>query len=252
MATPLTNPVGTGEILKTTDYSIFKGIIGNRSIHEPNIERLRRSLEKRNMLSANPIIVNEHMEVVDGQHRLLAAKELGLPIYYTIVDAAGLDEIQMLNANNRPWLLQDYLDSYIAMGKKEYIRFKQFADEYRISIAVARHIATKFASNDEAIREFREGKFEFVDYEWSDRLASLVSAVRDYSPDMAWVQRACVKALAIIQDSLDDPKLLVDQLRKYNQIVTRRHSVKDYLAEFENILNANRSGKTVKFEAKES
>ena len=29
-----------------------------------------------------PIVVNKKMEVMDGQHRLMAAKQLGVEIYY--------------------------------------------------------------------------------------------------------------------------------------------------------------------------
>lgn len=240
-----------GEILKTTDYSVFKGVIGNRGIHEPHLRRLRSSMERRNMLPANPIIVNERMEVADGQHRLTAAKELGLPIYYTIVENAGLEEIQMLNANNRAWTTYDYLESYIAMGKKEYITLKQFADEYRISIPIAMKLLTNFKHNQELLRDYRDGKFEVEDYDRADQMASLLTEIRKYSPDMAWAQINCVRAVAITQEALDDPKLLVDQLKRYNQVVTRRMSVKDYLAQFENILNANRPGAAIKLREEE-
>ena len=37
-------------------------------------------MKKKYLVS--PILVNEKMEVIDGQHRLQAQKELNLPTYY--------------------------------------------------------------------------------------------------------------------------------------------------------------------------
>ena len=68
------------------------------------------------------------MEVVDGQHRLKAAQELGVAIYYQIIEDAQLQEIQLLNAYARPWQTGDYLDSYVALGKKEYIEVETTID----------------------------------------------------------------------------------------------------------------------------
>ena len=92
-------------IVKTTDYSIFKKINGNRGISHSHVTKLTAAIARRNLLQLFPIIVNEKMEIVDGQHRLWAAKRLKLPIYYEKMKEAGLEEIH---------------DKYKALLKKKF------------------------------------------------------------------------------------------------------------------------------------
>jgi hypothetical protein len=68
-------------IYKTTDYDIFKTLAENRPISVKQVGKLVREIQRKNMLHIKPIDVTADMEVVDGQHRLAAARELGVPIY---------------------------------------------------------------------------------------------------------------------------------------------------------------------------
>ncbi len=72
------NHVQTGKevnkVYQTSDLSIFKQIEGNRVPNLQHIKRLADSIRVYGM-KCNPILVNERMEVIDGQHRLMAAKE---------------------------------------------------------------------------------------------------------------------------------------------------------------------------------
>jgi ParB-like chromosome segregation protein Spo0J len=64
---------------------IFKHIKGNRIPNLKHVRRLVDSIKKYGM-KCNPILVNEQMEVIDGQHRLLAAKETNSFVYYIIIN----------------------------------------------------------------------------------------------------------------------------------------------------------------------
>lgn len=233
------------EVNQTTDYKLFQDVKGNRSIFKPHLNRLIEAIDKKNLLPQNPIIVNEKMQVIDGQHRLKAAEALGLPIYYIVLKGATLEEVVVNNANNRQWGTHDYMESYIAMGRKEYMILKEFANEYRISVPIARLILEgNYEIKNNGIRSFKDGKFVIKDYEEADRIASLITEVRRHSPDSAWSHRSCVRALALLQEKLD-PKLLTNQLERYQLVVTRRNSVKEYLRQFESIINANKNGKAI-------
>ena len=61
-------------VRKTSDFSIFKTMDGNRPPNPQHIRRLKDSMMVNGVL-CNPIIVNEFGYVIDGQHRLIAAKE---------------------------------------------------------------------------------------------------------------------------------------------------------------------------------
>jgi ParB-like chromosome segregation protein Spo0J len=70
--------------MKTTDYKLFKINKLNRIVQTGHIEKLKKSIEKVGYLKYNPIIVNEDMEIIDGQHRYFACVKLNLPIYYEV------------------------------------------------------------------------------------------------------------------------------------------------------------------------
>ena len=74
------------------------------------------------------------MEVIDGQHRIDAAKEHGLGVYYSIVNGYGLQEVQALNAVGKKWTTNDILDSYCELGNENYIRLKKLKDYYNYPV----------------------------------------------------------------------------------------------------------------------
>lgn len=121
-------------IQKTTNYNLFKTIEGNRDLNPNHLAKLAMSVAKKNLLQYAPIMVNESMEVIDGQHRLEVARQSKLEIYYTIVPRARLDEVMELNTTLRNWKLTDFVNSMIVTGNKEMQYLRNFCEEYGISI----------------------------------------------------------------------------------------------------------------------
>lgn len=98
------------EILETDDYSRFKFIEGNRPISAANVAKLKQSLQRNGWIEFEPAKVTEDMMVVDGQHRIVAARTLGIPVKYTIVDVTGrlmgiLSDIQQ----GKQWAGSDHI-----------------------------------------------------------------------------------------------------------------------------------------------
>ena len=79
------------QVYKTNNYDIFKLMPNNRNVNLTHVGRLKLSFKEMYLIS--PIIVNSRMEIIDGQHRLHAAKELNLPIYYIIVDGYAVSVV---------------------------------------------------------------------------------------------------------------------------------------------------------------
>ena len=57
---------------------MFKKIKGNRIVNKSNLNAIITSMEQQQLVS--PIMINEKFEIIDGQHRFEACKELGLPV----------------------------------------------------------------------------------------------------------------------------------------------------------------------------
>jgi len=80
------------KVYVTKDLGMFSSIDGNRVPNLIHVKRLTDSLRKYGM-KCNPILVNEKMQVIDGQHRLLAAKEIKCEIYFIIIPGSNLTDV---------------------------------------------------------------------------------------------------------------------------------------------------------------
>ena len=121
-------------ILETSDYSIFQKHSSNRNIDKSNLNKIINSIKARNLLYLRPIIVNKNFEIIDGQHRLEAAKYLELPVFYQIQPEAVDEDIILLNDNMKRWTIDDYLNYYLSKGNIEYTKLNEFIKKYTPAI----------------------------------------------------------------------------------------------------------------------
>lgn len=115
-------------VLRTGNYEQFKLMPDNRNLNLLHVKRLVESFNERYLVC--PIIVNEKLEVIDGQHRLQACKETLKPVYYIVIKGYAIKEVQILNTNQKNWNKMDFLNMYCAEGKKVYLDFKKFMDDF--------------------------------------------------------------------------------------------------------------------------
>lgn len=125
------------EIKKTTNYDLFKFHENNRKISAANLSNIKRSIGINNLLEFRPIFVNKYMEIIDGQHRFLAAKELEVPIFYQVNEEATEEDIVLLNANQKRWLCDDYVNYYASKGHEGYVQILKFSQQNHINIGSA-------------------------------------------------------------------------------------------------------------------
>tara|TARA_R110000803_G_scaffold196198_1_gene259477 strand:+ start:99 stop:887 length:789 start_codon:yes stop_codon:yes gene_type:complete len=117
-------------VYKTNDLSMFSEVEGNRPPNPQHIRRLSDSI-KTNGLLCNPILVNEKMQIIDGQHRLLAAKDSNSDIYYIILKGYSLKEVHALNLNQKNWGKKDFMNGYADMGVESYIKLRGFTRNHK-------------------------------------------------------------------------------------------------------------------------
>lgn len=170
-------------ILSTTEYGSFRTLKGNRSLDLSHVEKLKDSM--RNNFLIKPIDVNEHLEVIDGQHRLEACKYLELPVYYIIQKGWGIEEAQALNIRQKNWTTQDYLNGYCELGFDEYIKFNELVKKYEVlpfSIVFACALLRKNRPNGRVIVKFKNGNFEFINYEKTEKLLNDICRIKEFYP----------------------------------------------------------------------
>ena len=148
----------------TKDYSIFKRLTGNRDIPESRIGKIVESIQTIGWVR-NPIIVNEKMEVIDGQGRLTALQRLKLPVEYIIAEGAGNKECIYMNMNMVNWKLPDFIKSYAEQGNENYQRLLSLMERYAngnldiISTAVYRVSKSKHREIKQGILQLTEDQY---------------------------------------------------------------------------------------------
>lgn len=146
------------DVMQTSDYSLFHRLDGNRRLVKSRKNKILKSIENVGYI-LNPIIVNKNMDVIDGQGRLEALKELGLPVPYVVAGDIGIEECIALNINMTNWKVQDYIDSYAEMGNINYITFKDFRNTFpKFTLDVAYGLVTnKVITNGYGSIDIRDG-----------------------------------------------------------------------------------------------
>lgn len=154
-------------IKKTTDYALFKFRSDNRPENKPYIKRLVESIRSKNLLEFRPIYVNKHYEIIDGQHRLLAAEILGVPIYYQINEQFKPEDIIIANTS-KSWGAQDYLNFYYKNGHIEYEKLYNFVKTNNIQLKIA--LILTMGQSKDSYYKFKNGEYKFIEENFGDSL----------------------------------------------------------------------------------
>lgn len=120
------------DVLKeTTDYSIFKYIEENREVDKntSKYRALKANIKKKGYLICN-ITVNKDGYIVNGQHRVAACKELGIPVSYVINHKVTVEDIMDANDFEKSWALRDYAHNKAVQGDADCKKLLELFDEY--------------------------------------------------------------------------------------------------------------------------
>lgn len=110
----------------------------NRKIVPQQVERLKLLMAKYGYIQSMPIIVNEDGEIIDGQHRYLAAKELNIEAPIVIEKQTGaLDFIPVINSSQLKWTVDNYVDYFANKGYPDFIALRQLCKAKNIKTTVA-------------------------------------------------------------------------------------------------------------------
>lgn len=189
------------KIYVTDDYDAFQKMLGNRDAKSE--AKIISSIQQVGQV-VTPIIVNEKMEVIDGQNRLNALKALGLPVYYIKQKGLDIEACRCLNVGQTNWGTEDYIASFAEEGNKSYLRLASLVNAYRKPLSIKGIIAM---ANPTALNEggtsqepmVKKGKYELTESEYELAVKRIDSAIdlgyaalckrRKYAARIYW---ACV------------------------------------------------------------
>lgn len=229
----------TKKIYFSTEYGRFRFLKGNREINEAKVKKIIADIESGiDFLSVAPVIVNNRMEIIDGQHRFVVAKMLGRAVHYIIHDLADLAMVPAINSKATKWRTVDFLNSYVDLKKQDYLELQRFLDNnIRISLPVAiKLLHDGHMKGENTIEDFREGNFVFK----HDALADLICVkLKDLEPYTSnpFSARFVNVMLQLHNNGKYDHKTMIEKLEQSGRMIENIDSVKTIISNMEEIYN---------------
>jgi len=166
----------------TKSYDRFLMMDGNREFKKHRSITLQTAIKTHNLLPLFPIIcVKDNdgcLRVVDGQHRLDAAKDLGLEVHYVIATDITHADMRLINTNQTQWQSSDYLKHYVNLGNTEYERLRAFMEASGIplmlSVALLAGAPTTCA---QLTATFKDGRFKVKNMKLALSVSDIVSTL---------------------------------------------------------------------------
>lgn len=242
-------------VFKTTDYNKFVKIAANREVD--HVSHIKKSMEGRFVPS--PIVVNEKMEVIDGQNRLEASKELGLPVYYCVFEGLGIEDVRAMNQASKNWNKKDYIDSYASEGKEDYVLFQKFKDLYPdFTTSVDEFLLRLALTNDRfsdgrhrlAYDAVKRGSFQIKDFQRSCEVADMVMAYKGLDNNRHPIYKRKEFACAIIKLARlpeFDNEEVIRKIKQYPRSFVPCRNTEDYIRMIEEIVNYRRRTNKIRF-----
>lgn len=236
----LIEPTLKTKIHITRDYNAFTIRKTNRSVVDSYVNQLMESIQKNDLTENFPIVVNDKMEIVDGQHRYFACMALGLPIKYTIIQgeftSKEVDDITIdINTNMRIWKFKEFIHMYSQRGYPAYKRLQEFIDKYKIPASNALIIV---ANNRPEAKAVRDGKFKVGEIPAEEIMLSLLD-IKTIFPD-AMHSRFVEAFVKIYKTKLYDHKRDFKKLVLYRMDMMKCATIEQYVKMLEVILNKRR------------
>lgn len=241
------------QIFETDDYSKFSTIVENREYHinRKHIKTIAASIEKHGFLPEKPLLVKDMGStyvIIDGQHRLEAAKLMSSKVYYqfTDLDAEDVTDLQIAKS----WNSKDYIHYYSKRGVQSYQVLERLCANYP-TIGISTFIALFRGGSRPpgSMKEFRDGLLEIKYYEKAKRTIQLVSEIVEKYPDKHFLyNREFLIAMLLVTTTKDyNHKHFMDKLLTRNEAFYQSLTMEKYLHMITDIYNWKTRGEKIDF-----
>lgn len=220
-------------VLQTSGYSQFRLVSTNRVVDHKHVKRLKAAITKNNLLHLNPILVNSHMEVIDGQHRLNAARELGVPIFYVMDNGIRQEDIATLNSNKKNWAMEDYIHYYAKNGNPAYQALQIFI---RNNHFIPPSVAVSIAAGDVKAATLRDGNIKEVNLDEAEAFMLRISDYRNHFKD-AYTKKFVDAVKSIQKVEGFDHNQMIEQITVQPRSLKPCTTTKEYVKNLEEIYN---------------
>jgi hypothetical protein len=228
-------------ITATKNYRLFTVSDENRPRNAKKHKKLRESMQLYGFLSSFPVVCVRDkagaLVVKDGQHRLMFAEELNLPVHYA-VEATDFD-VAVVNSTAKVWSLIDYAQKHAAHGVQAYIDGLSFADRYRLPVGTAFALLAGTTTFSNVQGPFIDGTFKIRDRQWAESVALLYGGLLAISRNV--LNKRCIEAcMAVCRVKGFDSNRLIQGAQRNREALVSYSTRDGYLEMMETIYNFGR------------
>lgn len=239
-----TSPDYRPATLWTTKYEMFSFDEKNRPIVWNHVEKLKEAIGKKNLLREYPIVVTDDLTVLDGQHRLKAAESLGVPIYYIVSQTATVGDIAATNEAQKSWSLQDYLESYCAQGKPDYLLLRNFWEKYPFFTLETLKQLCCYGDRIQINSEFKLGLYRCNDISFAEKVAKAILDFRNCGIEF-YNHRPFTSTVAQLMANADySHKRMMNKMNYLSRRMVKCPDVSSYIEMINEIYNWNQPKNT--------
>ena len=238
----------------TKNYDMFLLMEDNRDVSdEKHIKDLMGSMERNGFLQSKAISVRNNSnkyEVLDGQHRLEAAKRLGIAVWYNIDDEIPVTALPDLQISKK-WLPKDFLKHFVMNGVKSYIKLQELSLQYpKVSITTIALLLEGCNQGEGSVNRFKSGTIKITAWDkavtalkYADELYTL------YKQEWLFGRTFLVEFIHIIGIPGYKQKTLLEKLKYRSEEFRQMLSAAGYLKMIEQVYNYKaHASNRIKFE----
>tara|TARA_R100001079_G_C4413292_1_gene136519 strand:+ start:98 stop:943 length:846 start_codon:yes stop_codon:yes gene_type:complete len=234
---------GITKVLYEKNYTKFTLFDDNRDINEAHVEALAKSMKKSGQLM--PVIVNEKMEVMDGQHRLKACELRGLPVAYVVNIGGTSKQIALINNTQKGWRTQDYLKHYSHKNHwnhGEYEKIIKFFKEHKLLFSVGMCLLSGNLNNGRrwdmgVISSFKDGTFKIKNLGDAERVASQLLKFKSFVPNLVQIVKFCIAFVKVSKLKGFNLELSYKQIKKNSNRFDKCVNQEDWIEAFVDAYN---------------
>lgn len=165
---------------ETTVYSCFVYNKEQRPIDAKHVRDLMDSMNTFGFLPSKPVQTyqeGKRFVIIDGHHRFVAAKNLGIPVIYISEPKSHAESMAKVNGLQKTWQLKNYLTQYASRGIPSYRELEEY---HRLGFSIqqaAKMLAGLSAAGyggSKVSADLRDGTFKVVTREKIEVIAQFL------------------------------------------------------------------------------
>ena len=228
------------KVLLEKNLTKFSLLDDNRDIDKKHVAMLAISIRRYGQLM--PIVVNENLQVIEGQHRLKGCLELGIPVAYIISKKTSSKDVAIMNNSQKGWKNKDYLkhfSHYNHSNNSTYKRVANFFKSYPLPFSIGilllsgdieRSLET--GNTRGPMPKFRDGSFKIIDMENAELKAGQLLKLKGIVPHLIQIRKFCIAFLRCSMIENFKISTCYNQMKKYHSRFGHPGNQREWIDEF--------------------